>query len=97
MKLEKNKDGKDIIKKWPGDNHPEAEDRFGFCPEGYWDELIGRRRDEAYTGEFMPGVLADSDEEFSEYEYFDYELPPVAPVEEYQVYRWAKVDCDIED
>lgn len=45
----------------------------------------------------MPGVLADSDEEDSEMEYYDFKLPPVKAIAEYQVYNWAKVDCDIED
>lgn len=52
------------------------------------------RREEYFVGEFDSGCVADSDEEDSKMEYFDWKIEAEDPIEEYQVYKWAKVDCD---
>jgi hypothetical protein len=85
--------------------NPEMKDRFGPVPEketegkGCYDRNIGRRRNEREPGEFMKGDLVDEKEEEDNInlEYYNFRIKPQPPVDEYLEYRWAKVDCDIED
>lgn len=67
--------------------------------KGCYDRKIGRRRNEKEPGEFYKGhqVEEKEDENDPDLEYYDLRIPPIPTVEEYCRYKWAKVDCDIED
>ena len=80
-------------------------DRFGEIPfeetegKGCYDRNLGRRRNEREPGEFMVGDPVEEKEEENDpaLEYYDLRIPPIPTVEEYCRYKWAKVDCDMED
>lgn len=81
---------------WP-EGHWDKPDKYGIIDEKAQDNKTGKRRDEAFPGEWDEGVLADTDEELSDYEFFDYKVRPDEPDEWWRQFKWAKVDCDEEN